>query len=71
MLYKKYHRNFVRQFKGGVRYKCFSGGKRYIVAKEPYYRGEEIRIIDSECSVWVLISMDGTINCKIKVLNAV
>ena len=69
MLYKKYHRNFVRQFKEGSRYECFSG--RYIVNKEPYYRGEEILIIDSGCSVWVLISMDGSINYKIKVLNAI
>ena len=69
MLYKKYHRNFIRQFKKGVKYECFSG--RYIVSKEPYYRGEEIRIIDSKCSVWVLVCMDGKINKYINVIQEI
>ena len=68
MLYKKYHRNFIRQFKKGVKYECFSGC--YTVDKEPYSY-YNIRIIDSECSVWILISRDGSINNKIKVLDAV
>lgn len=60
MLYKKYHRKFVKQFKKGVKFECINSVRRYIVEKEPFYGGNIC--ITGECSVWVLVYMDGSIN---------
>ena len=61
MLYKKYHRKFVKQFKKGTKFKCINSVNRHIVEKEPFYRRGSVGMI-SECSVWVLVYMDGSIN---------
>lgn len=62
MLYKKYHRNFVRQFKVRAVFGTTRAIYRYIVEKEPYYDGvfKGIRII-SDKGNWDLV-YDGRIN---------
>ena len=78
MLYKKYHRNFVREFKIGVEFRCYvspSVYTAYVVEKEPYYN-ERSRCIEfrsnSYFSRWTLINLDaGSINNSIKVVDAI
>jgi len=73
MLYKKYHRNFIRKFKKGV--KCYRlDSPLYEVVKEPHYSNVNHRIefqSSSYFGIWPLIFSSGSINYKINVLNAV
>lgn len=76
MLYKKYHRNFIRRFKKGV--KCCRPysplTEIYEIVKEPYYSNVNHRIEFQSSSyfcVWPLIFSWGSINYKIRILNAV
>ena len=75
MLYKKYHRNFIRKFKKGV--KCYRTDSPlfYKIVKEPYYSKVSHRIEfwddSSFLGTWPLIFSWGSINHKINVLNAV
>ena len=68
MLYKKYHRFYVRQFKKGVKfsYKTY----RDVVEVEPYYRpyfdNGGIRITGNKYYL-VLVHLDGTTNYNIKI----
>ena len=81
MLYKKYHRNFVKRFKKGVK---FGYGREpeeyvYVVRKEPwcdltFWNGNpqiRIRIIDSGHGSWILISQNGSIDYNLKVENVI
>lgn len=64
MLYKKYHRNFVRQFKIGT---DFSYNNTIDVVKvEPYYHAGRIKI-ESDRYYLVLVFPGGRIDCKIKI----
>lgn len=72
MLYKKYHRNYIRQFKEGTRfkynYKCYT----YTVIKEPYYSTYYQHIEFQSTSiipVWTLIYPSGFINYDIKIVG--
>lgn len=65
MLYKKFHRSYVRQFKKGVEfnYKTY----RDVVNKEPYDIGcGNIRITGINYDL-VIVYSDGTTNCNIKI----
>ena len=79
MLYKKYHRNFVRKFKMGAKFKyydrfgCFSF---YTVALEPQYSmiNHYIEFLsnrsrDSKITDMVLVSPRGSINDNIKIVK--
>lgn len=65
MLYKKYHRNFVRQFKEGTefRYKTY----RDVVLKEPHFDYGCIRITGDKYYL-VLVYSSGRINYNIKIV---
>ena len=69
MLYKKYHRNFVRQFKKGIVFKW--NRSLSVVMKEPYYDNKDIFVTDKKYYSWILVSRDGSINRDIKVENVV
>lgn len=59
MLYKKYHRNFVRQFKIGTKF-TFSNRPVEIVDKEPIYSKYSHYIeVRSHYLWWKLIKSDG------------
>ena len=64
MLYKKYHRQYVREFKVGVKfdYKTY----RDVVEKEPYYYNGGIHITGNKYYL-VLVHSDGTTNYNIKI----
>jgi len=70
MLYKKYHRNFVKQFKMGTRYgfKAYSGEiYKDIVRKEPFYnRG--INMTGKKFG-WTLVFPGGRIERSIKIIE--
>lgn len=38
MLYKKIHRQYIREFRTGRKYKCMYSGKAYKVAEKPYIK---------------------------------
>ena len=48
MLYKKYHRNFVKQFRIGTRVKFnFVGGKEYQIRQNPFIcKGSQGNVIE-------------------------
>ena len=63
MLYKKVHRQFVREFKVGREFKC--KGHVFKVSKEPYIHkdGNPISILLGNCNLrWFLIPIVGP--CK-------
>lgn len=64
MLYKKYHRNYIKQFKKGTEfnYKTY----RDVVNKEPYTCCGNIRITGINYDL-VLVYSDGTTNYNIKI----
>lgn len=65
MLYKKYHRNFVSQFKKETRYgyKAFSGEiYRDIIKREPYIIGSGNIHITGKKYGWTLVYPGGRIN---------
>lgn len=69
MLYKKYHRDYVSQFKRGVKFACEDGIRysMYTVEKEPYYVYGDIRLTGIEYYL-VLVFYDGKINRYIHVV---
>lgn len=76
MLYKKYHRNYVRQFKAEFRcYISTSLYNTYVVETEPYYSKRNMCIEfrgNSYFSRWILINLDeGSINYSVKVEDAI
>ena len=66
MLYKKYHRNFVRQFRKGIEfnYKAY----RDVVNKEPYtlIGCENIRVTGTIYDL-ILVYSNGTTACDIRI----
>lgn len=62
MLYKKYHRNFVKQFKKRAVFGR-TGIHRYLVETEPYYDAffKGICIV-SDKGCWNLVFPDGQLN---------
>jgi len=66
MLYKKYHREYIRQFKKGTEFSYET--HRDVVNKEPYtYIGYgNIRITGINYDL-ILVFSNGTTNCKIKI----
>lgn len=72
MLYKKYHRNYVSQFKKGVKVKFMYNDMIYEVVKEPYYSNDNHRIefrSSSYFCIWLLIYPSGFINYDIKIVG--
>ena len=76
MLYKKYHRNFIRRFKKGVRccrpYSPLT--EIYEIVKEPYYSTyyQHIELQSNTCiSSWTLIYPSGRINLDVKAIEYV
>ena len=61
MLYKKYHRNFIRQFKKGVKFNILSEEK---VQKEPWYDNDNkvIYVKGNKYGCWILVYSDGIID---------
>lgn len=60
MLYKKYHRNFVKQFRKGSKIKskrtaCLTWDT---VEEEPYVFSREIHIASSAYSHWLIVLVD-------------
>lgn len=72
MLYKKYHRNFIRQFKKGTKVKYrYDNGTETIIGKvitEPYYVGGTIRIIVSKSKSRTLVMPSGQLIDNINVI---
>lgn len=68
MLYKKYHRNFVRQFKFRAVFGA-TGIHRYIVEIEPYY-DRIFKGIRMTCDKgnWDLVPYNGIINKHLHVV---
>ena len=67
MLYKKYHRNFVRQFKKGTKFTEFDYKTyRDVVEIEPYYDYGNI-CINGNRYYLILVHSDGTTNHQIKI----
>ena len=65
MLYKKYHRSYVSQFKKGIEF-VYNGEKKYIVEKEPYIRQIEVYgrmaiYIEDKLYSWSLVLPAGRI----------
>lgn len=73
MLYKKYHRNFVKQFKKGTKFRYCHGGTKHIVEREPYYDGifKGIRMTSGRYSGWNLIFPDGQLVVDIDVVQEI
>ena len=77
MLYKKYHRNFVRQFKNGVKYsyKDYNNVYKDIVEREPYYDGRDwrrnIRITGSKNDLFLIFPGGQLVEVEIIKRNAV
>ena len=73
MLYKKYHRNFVRQFKNGTKVKYYIYLSPYTVVHEPYYSTRthwiEFHTNNSSDPNWILVSSGGSINKEIKIVG--
>ena len=61
MLYKKFHRNYVSQFKKGVRFDILSAKT---VMQEPWYDNvnEVVCMSDNEYGQWDLVYYNGRIN---------
>lgn len=74
MLYKKYHKNFVRQFKKGVKFKTSDLGYKVveIVVNEAYIFWDGVICIDSEKGRSRLIPFDdGKLNVDIYVVQEI
>ena len=74
MLYKKYHRNFVRQFKKGTKIKSADLGYKVVetVIEEAYIFWDGVICIDCEKSRHGLIPFDdGKLNVGIYVVQEI
>jgi len=71
MLYKKYHRNFVSQFKIGTRFKFIANNNLTEIVKDgPYYfeRTNYIEVRGSGYIWWKLVLPGGKINKNLYVI---
>jgi len=61
MLYKKYHRNFVKQFKIGAKFRWSGSDRPYMVEVEPFYsKGNNcIEVSPGHYLWWKLIKSNG------------
>ena len=68
MLYKKYHRNYVSQFKKGTKFRWNTENSEVVVI-EPYFSNDyhEIHISDVKYG-WVLVFSGGKINKNLYVV---
>ena len=72
MLYKKYHRNYVRQFKKGIKfsYKTYNNEIcKDIVRIEPFYndiKDKSIHMTGSKYG-WTLVYCNGRVDYKIRI----
>lgn len=66
MLYKKFHRNYVKQFKEGARF-AIGSGKSGKVISEPFCLFKSIYIGDSE-HLWILVLPNGQTNKNLYVI---
>ena len=86
MLYKKYHKNFVRQFKKGARIKTYSnstissvrivlGFNDSIITEEPYRIGNEICVKSNSPSDYsfttIVVSYTGKLAVNIYVVQEI
>lgn len=71
MLYKKYHRNFVSQFKKGARYGYGSSSAWDRVEVAPYIFSREIHIISLSSSFVILVDSDGKLFKGIYVIQEI
>lgn len=77
MLYKKYHRFYVRQFKKGAwfRYKDYNNVYKDIVEREPYYDGRywrrNIRITGSKNDLFLIFPSGQLVEVEIIKRDAV
>ena len=83
MLYKKYHRNFVRKLKKGTKIEIYSNDiyiytNHFInseVVKEPFieygYFSVGISMIDSKNYKWIVVYYSGRINHDVKAIEDV
>jgi len=72
MLYKKYHRSYVRQFKRGVEFGCPTTSPDKMFDRDvvdvdeveirPYYGG--IYVAGKRTGRWILVSSDGRVRKK-------
>ena len=69
MLYKKFHRNFVKQFKKGTLFAIGSGGSYNTgeVISDPFYMFSSVYIEDSK-HLWILVLPGGKINKNLYVI---
>ena len=72
MLYKKYHRNFVRKFRRGTKVKYYIYFSFYTVVHEPQYsmsnRCIEFLSNNSRDLNWIIVFSSGSISSNIKIL---
>ena len=75
MLYKKYHRNFVKQFKKGVKFNvgCRSFSGKFRVTREPSLDplSSRIYIEDGKLYTWTLMYVSGRINKYLHVIQEI
>ena len=77
MLYKKYHRNLVKQFKMGAKFKFkyspHEDAIKDIVWKEPCrFNDSDIKVLGIHDSTWLtIVFYNGRINNNIKIEDAV
>lgn len=74
MLYKRYHRNYVRKFRKGTRFKSSDLGYKVVetVVKEAYIFWNGVIYIDSEMGRTALIPFDdGKLNVGIDVIQEI
>lgn len=76
MLYKKYHRNFVRQFKRGVKFiaGCGSISNEFRVTREPYLpdsSSSRIYVEDGKLYTWTLVYPGGRVNKYLHVIQEI
>jgi len=73
MLYKKYHRNFVRKFRKGTKVKYNIYFSFYTVVRDPYYSNDHCIRFESNHSRdpnWILVFPGGSISRNsIKILG--
>ena len=66
MLYKKYHRNFVRQFKNGVKFMVYDAHLRKVVRRGIIASRGIICIEDDRGNIWDLVQLGGKLFKSIK-----
>ena len=70
MLYKKYHRSYVRQFKRGTNF-AIGSGESYCTGKvinDPFYMFSSVYIVGDTKHLWILVLPGGKINKHLYVI---